>query len=288
MKIIAFTKMLKYADADALIRIAHTTGIEGYDLCVRDGYFVNPENVASALPTLVKQLSREGVPIPMVTGEGIWSSARDSLSQRLFEAMGDAGVGLYKTGYYFYRPDRDGPYAAHADRFRRDLAEWIELGRKHGVKVCYHTHCDVPGLAQGYFIGTSCGELLYLLRDFDPQTVGAYIGTGNLIASGEPFEQGLAILEPYIAIVELQDMGLNRVQSGDEGMHRRDWSAAGEGAVTWSQVFNALTRIAFNGPATMHLEYEVPETTSFESLLEREVAYFRMKRQQAQPEKRER
>src|SRR5690606_5073727 len=150
------------------------------------------------------------------------------------------------------------------------------------VKVCYHTHCDVPGLSLGYHMGTNCAELMHMLRGFDPTMVGAYIGTGNLIATGEPFEYGLAMLNEYLSIVELQDMYLELVQVVDVGGLRRRWTTAWNGAVHWSRVFEALVSCGFDGPLTMHAEFEVTSDQSFEKLLTDEVAYFKHKRARAQ------
>jgi len=44
MKLVLFTKLLKDKDAAGLIRIAREHRLDGFDLCVRDGYPVNPEN----------------------------------------------------------------------------------------------------------------------------------------------------------------------------------------------------------------------------------------------------
>ena len=50
MKLILFSKMLKDRSIDALADLAASLGIDGYDLAVRPGHPVNPDNVAAALP----------------------------------------------------------------------------------------------------------------------------------------------------------------------------------------------------------------------------------------------
>jgi len=281
MKIIAFTKMMRGADADALVRIAHDTKVEGFDLCVREGYPVNPDNADTELPRLVRRLEKDGIPVPMVTGEGVWRDAEDPSSPRILSGMAQAGVGLYKLGYYYYRPGVDGAYWSIVDRVRRGLESWSKLGERYGVKVCYHTHCDIPGLALGQYMGTNCAALMHLLKDLDPARVGAYVGTGNLVVSGEPFEYGIAMAGEYLSIVELQDVYLERIADGDQGTHRRHWTTAGRGAGAWSKIFETLARHEFNGPLTMHAEFEVPAGESFEKLLGREMAYFASRRENA-------
>lgn len=278
MKIIAFTKMMPKADADELARIGKAAGVEGYDLCVREGYVVNPDNADTRLPGVVRRLGKEGIEVPMVTGEGIWRDAEDPSSRRILAGMAEAGVGLYKLGYYFYRPGVDGAYWPFVDRVRRGLEGWAKLGKRFGVKVCYHTHCDIPGLALGQYMGTNCAALMHLLKDMDPTCIGAYIGTANLVVSGEPFEYGVEMVGEYLSIVELQDVYLERVADGEQGVHRRHWTTAGNGAVAWSTVFQTLAGRGYAGPLTMHAEFEVPAGESFEKLLGRETAYFKSRR----------
>jgi sugar phosphate isomerase/epimerase len=281
MKIIAFTKMMRQADEDGLIRIAHNAKVEGLDLCVREGYPVNPDNADAAMPRLVRRLEKEGIPVPMVTGEGVWRDAGDPSSQRILSGMAQSGVRLYKLGYYYYRPGVDGAYWDFVDRVRRGLEGWSKLGERFGVKVCYHTHCDIPGLALGQYMGTNCAALMHLLKDMDPARVGAYIGTGNLVVSGEPFEYGIEMVGKYLSIVELQDVYLERIDNGDQGMHRRHWTTAGQGAGAWSTIFDTLVRRHFDGPLTMHAEFEVPAGETFENVLTREMAYFTSHRARA-------
>jgi len=281
MKLIVFTKMMQQADVGELVRLANATGVEGYDLCVRAGYLVNPDNAETHLPRVVRQLREAGIDVPMVTGEGVFQSASAPASPRILAGMAAAGVKLYKLGYMFYRPRHDGDHEAMIGRFRDEIGAWARLAERYGVKVCYHTHCDVPGLSLGYHVGTSCAELHRLIHDQDPAVVGAYIGTGNLLVSGEAFEYGLAMLDRHLAAVELQDVHLERVPVGDEGEHRRHWTVAGEGAVPWAHVFDSLTARRFQGPLTMHAEFEVPPGESFERLLTREAGYFKRKRDRA-------
>ena len=277
MSLIVFTKMFQDQTPEGLVRTAKSAGIDGLDLCVRSGYPVNPDNVHRELPALVRRLADHGLIVPLVTGEGIWEGPDHPASERMMAALAQAGVTQYKLGYAFYQPDTDGGYWESVDAFREQLAGWARLAERYGVKVCYHTHCDVPGLELGYYLGANCSALMHLIQDFDPQHVGAYIGTANLLISGEPFKYGLSMIREYLSTVELQDVYYHRESDGDEGYHKRFWTSAGDGAVSWSEVFRALHSVGFDGPLTMHAEFEVPPGQSFDDMLIKEAAYFRNK-----------
>ncbi len=50
MKEIMFTKMLQDKTIPQLAQIAHEWGLDGFDLCVRPDYPVNPDNAYDELP----------------------------------------------------------------------------------------------------------------------------------------------------------------------------------------------------------------------------------------------
>lgn len=57
MPLIVFSKLLKDYSIPTLIDLAHSHGYSGYDLCVRPGYPVSPENANEALPAAVRRCS---------------------------------------------------------------------------------------------------------------------------------------------------------------------------------------------------------------------------------------
>ena len=61
MRRIVFSKMLQELGIAELIDFAQELGIEGYDMAVRPGYPVNPDNVAEALPEAVSQFRANGL-----------------------------------------------------------------------------------------------------------------------------------------------------------------------------------------------------------------------------------
>ena len=67
MKLIVFSKMLKELGIAELIDFAQELGIAGYDMAVRPGYPVNPDNVEEALPKAAEQFRADGLEIGMVT-----------------------------------------------------------------------------------------------------------------------------------------------------------------------------------------------------------------------------
>jgi len=273
VQLIVFSKLLKDRSIPELIDLAHSHGYDGYDLCVRSGYPVSPEDAALTLPTAVRQLAAAGLSVPLVTGPTSLTDPRQPEAENLLAALADAGVPRMKLGYFRFDPAQ--PYWEQVDRARRTLENWEILGRIYGVQVCYHTH-------SGNYLGLNAAALMHLLLDRDPAHIGAYLDPAHFAVNGEPFALGLSMAAEYVSLFSFKDVLVERVQldgpsagSGERhGTGKVCWVPAGEGVVNWMEVFGEVKRTGFDGPVSIHCEFEV----SAEEWLEtfgREIAFYK-------------
>ncbi len=272
MKLILFSKMLKEKTIPELAELAPRLGLEGYDLCVRPGYPVSPDNAATELAKAVRLLGEAGLAIPMVTGNFDLLQPNHPTAEPLLAAMGQAGVGLLKLGYFGFDPLKQ-DYWQEVDGIRRALEGWEKLGAQNGVKVCYHTHSH-------RCMGLNAGTMAHLLRGFDPRHIGAYLDPGHLVVEGEEFAVALAILRDYLSIVALKDVRLDRVEKQGHGSVKAEWVEAGQGMVDWTAVFADLKRIGFAGPLSVHCEFHCAPD-QFLGAVQREVGFFKAQRELA-------
>lgn len=124
-------------------------------------------------------------------------------------------------------------------------------------------------------LGLNCAALMHLIDGFDPRHIGAYIDPAHMLLNGEPFAFGVGMVRDYLAIVALKDVLVSREPSGDEGKRRAQWVPAGEGCVAWSEVFAELARVGFDGPLSIHAEYQAETPEEHLARLKPEVEYFR-------------
>ena len=80
---IVFTKHLEGLEVPQLIDALQAIGVQGADLCVRDGYPVNPDNVATALPEAARRFADAGLCIPLVTAPGDFNRPRHRLRRKV-------------------------------------------------------------------------------------------------------------------------------------------------------------------------------------------------------------
>ncbi|RKY67725.1 MAG: hypothetical protein DRQ02_06505 [Candidatus Latescibacterota bacterium] len=184
--------------------------------------------------------------------------------------MDQADVRLLKLGYYQFVPGKD-DYWTYVDHIRKSLEGWQKLGERYNVKLCYHTH-------SGLNMGGSCAALAHLIRGFDSRFIRAYIDPGHMWMDGEPFSLGLAMIKEFLSIVGLKDPTYVGVKKNGEGAYYPAFTTAGEGMVPWSSVFSELLRAGYDGPLSIHAEFETESHQQYISAVKSEVVYFRQKR----------
>ncbi len=270
-EIIVFTKFLKDRSLAELVELGRACGLDGYDLCVRPGYLINPQNVLEALPPAVSALARAGLAVPMLTTSiDLVDPARPEL-EPLLRAMNRAGVRLLKIGYFPYDPFSQDYWEA-VRQARMALAGWEKLARAYQLKICYHTH------SLG-FLGVNCASLMHLIDGFDPQFIGAFIDPVHLVIEGEAFPLGAAMLREYLSIASVKDVILRRVAEAGHSAVELEVVPSGTGMVNFESVFSALRRFEFQGPLTVHCEFENASPAEFPALMRSEVAFALAQRQ---------
>ena len=274
MKLIVFSKMLQEKSVAELIDLAQRHGYDGYDLAVRPGHPVNPDNAATALPQAQAQMEQAGLQIGMVTGNFDLLTADHPLAEPLLAAMDSANVRLLKLGYFRFEPQTM-DYWEQVDNVRRAFAAWEKLASIYNVKICYHTHSH-------YCMGLNAAALMHLLRDFDPAYLGAYLDPGHFAVDGEPFDFGLAMAREHLSILSVKDVLIKRVEKNGHGAAKALWVAAGEGIVDWTAVFGELRRIEYDGFLSIHCEYDIDDDEDWFDTFVREVAFFRKMREKSE------
>lgn len=267
MKLILFSKMWQDASLDELVRMGHDWNLDGFDLCVRPGHPVNPGNVATALPAAARRLRDEGLDVPMVTGNFDLLEPEHPAAEPILAAMDRAGIRLLKLGYFTFDP-RTLDYPAELRRVRGILKRWETLGRRHGVKICNHTHSR-------RCMGLNGAAMAAMLDGLDPAVMGAYLDPGHLLCEGEELDTAMAMVRRHLSLVAVKDVLLERVERNGHGSVRPKWLPAGQGMVDWTNFFGLLREEhAYDGPVSVHCEFETPPGRR-DTAAREEIAFFR-------------
>lgn len=259
MRYVYFTKLLQKLDLNGLIAFAKETGLDGFDLAVRPGFPVTPDNVKTELPRAAKVFKDAGLIIGLVTGPTNLNDPSSRVAQELFDACGAAGVPAIKLGYFSY--DTKHSFDAQLAEARRRLSGFARLAEKTKVRACYHTH-------SGAYLGNNAAGLRLLLQDMDPHHVGAFLDTGHTAINGGPIRMELELARPWLTLIAIKDMTWEKRSDG----WRSHVVPAGEGMVRWPDVAAGLKACKFNGTISLHGEYETTDLETRKKLALQELA----------------
>jgi sugar phosphate isomerase/epimerase len=242
-----FSKHLPELGARELARAARAMGFAGVDLTVRRGGHVAPERARAELPPFLDALRQEDAAVPMITTDLI--SADSTLSTDVLETAARHQVPYFKPGYYRY---------AFAD-VRRELQSAGEalrglaaLSARAGIQLGYHNHAG--------YIGGPIFDIAPAIEALDRRWAGYYFDVRHAVAEGGDagWRAAFEFVAPRVKMVAIKDFYWERTGQGFRQRH----CPLGEGMVKWPEFLRALARSRFQGPVSLHLEYDIPGATA--------------------------
>jgi sugar phosphate isomerase/epimerase len=256
-----------YSYAD-VARMLKELKIAGPDLTVRSGGLVLPERVAEDLPKAVAAFRDAGLTVPMIS-TGL-TSAGDPSAAATLSTAGKLGIRYFKLGYYGY--DDVTRWQARLQATRKELESLLAIGRRAGMVAGFHNH-------SGASVGGALWDSWELLSGLDAEAIGFYFDPAQATIEGgnHAWKLGLARLAPRLVMVAIKDFVWE--QSGGEWRTR--WVPLGQGMVRWGEFFAMLRKIPFDGPISLHIEYDPgggSKTARFDNSLaaaERDLKFLR-------------
>jgi sugar phosphate isomerase/epimerase len=204
---------------------------------------VAPERVTQELPKVAAALRDQGLAIPMIS-TGI-TSAQEPIARPTLAAMKKHGIRYYKLGYYPY-----GDVTAWKSRLaavRKDLEGLVRLNQEMGVVAGFHNHA-------GPSVGGALWDSWAILQGLDAKSVGFYFDPSHATIEGGNHGWKLNFLRvsQRLKMIAIKDY----VWEKSGGSWRTRWVPLGEGMVRWGEFCGLLARASFNGPISLHIEYD--------------------------------
>lgn len=251
MKIVLNSKFFSGLSVEKLGEKAAELGYDGIDLNIRPGHPVDPDNVTEALPEAIRVWKAQGLVCPLATSPVTMIDPQAPEVERMYAACAETGVPRIKIGFWKFAEGDD--YWEVVDGARLRLEAFVKLSERYGVQTCYQIH-------SGPCIGSNCAGLMHLIRDFPPERVGAYPDVGHLALDGEDLPMGLGMIRDYLSIVGIKDVLYAPQPDGSGPAYTPRFTKVGQGCVDWRRCFEALSAIGFDGPLTVHTEYDFDES----------------------------
>jgi sugar phosphate isomerase/epimerase len=260
-----FSKKLGVFDIPEAGRIISELGFDGVDLTVRPGGHILPEDAERRLPGAVGVLKSEGLNVPMIS-TGI-TSEDEPFAKEIFGTASSCGIRFLKLGYWNY--EGFGRVYEQIKEVRKKAAGLSRLASEYNVVAGIHIH-------SGPYM-TATGDLVArILEGMETDHIGAYIDPGHMILEGgrSGWKLGMDLLRDVTKMVAVKDFGW--VKAADK---EKTWKLVhmplSEGMVPWPEVFDYLDQIGFDGPVSLHSEYEQMGTDEIIEQTSRDVSYMR-------------
>ncbi|MEZ4863767.1 MAG: sugar phosphate isomerase/epimerase [Caldilineaceae bacterium] len=206
---------------------------------------VSPDNVVAKANQIRNAVQRSGVQVvalaPNVTYE------QTDVVHKLFKgalAINPDQPPLIRIGAP--RHDRAKPYWPQFFAARTGFANLTELAREYGVKVVYEIHTGT--------VAVSASRALELLRDLDPNHIGAIFDVPNMIRVGiEDTRMGLELLGPYLAHCHIGNGVPVSTGRDDDGRLQWQWTFASlkEGVANIPQIIADLKAVNYQGALSL-------------------------------------
>jgi len=282
MQFVMFSKHLAPLSIEEAAKRAGAIGFSGLDLTVRPSGHIEPEQ-ASMLPETVAKVRGMGYSIPMITTA--ITGAADPYAEEIFQVAADSGIGELKLGYWRY--EGFGNLRQQLDEVAGNLDGLESLARRTGVRANIHIHSGDCMSADGAVVW-------FLLKDRDPEEIGAYVDPGHMAVEGgdSGWKMCLDLLSPWVSVVAVKSMAWEHTYEPQLAQER--WRSRmvplRQGTVPWLEVFRCLHQIGFDSVVSVHSEYQGPHSwrdLSLEELLAQtaqDLAFIKYVAQRAQQE----
>src|SRR5215470_10347037 len=246
-EILLFSKHLPSMDWTRMARAVKKLGFGGIDLTVRPGGHVLPERASEDLPKAVAAIRAEGLSVPMITTALVL--AMDPTAKPILSTAGKLSIPFFKPGYYKYSFE---DVRGELQRAMTEFRLLTEVSKQSGVQCGFHNH-------EGY-IGAQLWDVAQTIDQLDPKWVGYYFDIRHAVAEGgvAGWKVALNLAAPRIKMIAVKDSYWEKSSTG----WRQVNCPLGEGMVDWKAYFKALRQSNFQGPISLHLEYEIPGATT--------------------------
>jgi sugar phosphate isomerase/epimerase len=244
------SRHLQWTGPENGILVAKEAGFPAILWTVRRGAHIDPADVETELPRIVKLTRAAGLEAPMVITA--IENANSQNIETILATMQQLGIRFYRAAAPRY--DYKSPFAPQYADFQRKLAAIAKLNEKYGTTAAYHTH------SYANTIGGSAWDLWMLMKDLDPRYVGLNYDIGHVTAKGGAgWRESIRAVGPYLHSVSIKDFYWEKEPGVPAGQWpwRCRFVRPGDGMIDFSDFFRYLQEIQFKGPMENYFEYTV-------------------------------
>lgn len=202
---------------------------------------VSPDNVVEKANAICTAAQRSGVRVAALAPNCLLDD--EETVRKLFNgalAIDSDSPPMIRIGAP--RHDRTQPYIPQFLAARSGFADLVETAREYGVKVLYEIHVGT--------VAVSAARTIELLRDLDPDHIGAIYDVPNMLRVGlEDSRMGMELLGPYLAHCHMGNGIPVAGERDEQGVLPFQWAfrSLKEGIADVAQIVGDLKAVGFEG-----------------------------------------
>mgnify|MGYP001119819437 CR=1 FL=1 len=240
-----FSKHLQFLETyEEMSDVLAAATANGPDLTVRPGGHVKPEEVEEQLPKAVEALKKNGLTTEMMTTA--INSSEDPLTPKILQTASGLGIKYYRMGYLSYNKEQT--INDQLQDYKPRFWKLAKMNSDYEIHGAYQNHA-------GTRVGASLWDLWELLKSTNAQWIGSQFDIRHATVEGaKSWKNDLQLLKEYVKTVVVKDF----LWEKRDNKWRQKNVPLGEGMVDFPAFFQALKAIGFNGPISVHYEYDLP------------------------------
>jgi sugar phosphate isomerase/epimerase len=262
MKYYVFAKFFQHLSADELMAHCAEAKVDGPTAVIREGYWLEPESYAKALPGFMSAAKKAGLEVRFADTSFLMDDlAKDHAPLKV---LADNGITDVRLGYV---KKGDAGHVRNLCEHSRRLAEGVAVAaEKANVKAVIQLH--------GGMYPHNASTAWPLVEGLNPKFIGIMIDPGNnFMQEGyEQFDYQIQLLGECIAAVGAKDSLVERTST--KGWERK-WAPVYEGLANWEQIYAELNKIGFSGSMITMPFYHTDDFPLMFDKFKREVEYLK-------------
>lgn len=236
-----FTKPLDDYELDFIATTLSLSGVEGFDLTVRPGGLVEPENIENDLPKIIEVGKRHNVATKMMVTS--IKDASDALTKRTLKVASENGIRHYRLAYYDY--DLKKGILGSLSEIKPKLQRLAELNSDLNIQAGYQNHSGVR-------VGAPMWDIWELIHDIAPKLVSSQFDVRHAVTEGAAsWILAMNLLKNNIGSLAIKDF----VWEISNRKAKVVGTPLGEGIVDFDLYFKTIKDLNIVAPISLHIEY---------------------------------
>ena len=222
-------------DFEQAAALTADAGLDGIDCPVRPGGEILPERAADEMPRYAEALRKRKVDMLLLTTGILGVSSPHA--EAILRAGKKLGIRYYRLGARNHKPGKAKETTiAEAKAELKDLAA---LNKELGVCGVFQNHSGAS------FVGGDLAELHEIVKDFEPEQIGAAFDLGHaIITHGDEWPTHFEKLRSHVKVAYVKDVS-----------RAKQFVPFGEGEFGKSDWFKRLKQMNYAAPFSLHIEF---------------------------------